>query len=262
MLEKPITRDKGASFLRVFGILEAVVSSNSPLTAAQISRIVGLPAATTHRLCKMLLEERLLQYEIDGRRLLGGPRLFELAGKIFSGSHFDLDRRAIMESLVDQVGETCNISVPDGARMIYAERVESNWPLRLQLPAGTHVPMHCTASGKLYLSYLDPEMSGRVLESLELNKYTRRSIISVEKLRGELSKIRKRGYSTDNEEFIEGLVAIAVPIFDPSGRFCAGLALHGPKLRIKMKDALERLPALKKAADQIARLMRRDVSPG
>lgn len=258
--EKPVTRDKGTSFLRVFAIIEAVVRANSPMTAAQISRIVGLPAATTHRLCKMLLEERLLQYEIDGKRLLGGPRLFELAGQIFSGSHFDLDRRAIMEKLVEQVGETCNISVPDGARMIYAERVESQWPLRLQLPAGTHVPMHCTASGKLYLSHLDSEMADRVLESLELSKYTRRSIVSIEKLKAELAKIRKRGYATDNEEFIEGLVAVAVPIVDPAGRFCAGLALHGPKLRIKMKDAVARLPALKHAAEQIARLMRREQS--
>ncbi|MDA7949360.1 MAG: IclR family transcriptional regulator [Hyphomicrobiaceae bacterium] len=260
MADKPVTRDKGTSFLRVFAIIEAVVRSNAPLTAAEISRIVGLPAATTHRLCKMLLEERLLQYEIDGKRLISGPRLFEFAGQIFSGSHFDLDRRAILESLVEQVGETCNISVPDGARMIYAERVESNWPLRLQLPAGTHVPMHCTASGKLYLSHLDPEMMGRVLEGLEMSKYTRKSIVSIDKLTAELIKIRKRGYATDNEEFIEGLVAVAVPILDPGGRFCAGLALHGPKLRIKMKDAIERLPALQNAADQIARLMRREHS--
>ena len=189
-----------------------------------------------------------------------GPRLFELAGQILSGSHFDLERRAILESLVEEVGETCNISVPDGARMIYAERVESHWPLRLQLPAGTHVPMHCTASGKLYLSHLEPEMMDRVLDSLELSKYTRRSIVSIDKLKAELTKIRKRGYATDNEEFIEGLVAVAVPIVDPSGRFCAGLALHGPKLRIKMKDAVERLPALQHAADQIARLMRREQS--
>ena len=257
MAKKPVARDKGTSFLRVFGIVEAVADSNAPLTVAQISGIVGLPMATTHRLCKMLIDERLLQYEIDGKRLLSGPRLFELAGRIFSGSHFDLERRAILETLVDEVGETCNISVPDGARMIYAERVESHWPLRLQLPAGTHVPMHCTASGKLYLSQLDPSMADRVLECLELSPYTRRSIVSVEKLKSELTKIRKRGYSTDNEEFIEGLVAVAVPIFDPSGRFCAGLALHGPKLRIRMKDALARLPALKNAADQIAGLMRK-----
>ena len=258
MAKKPVERDKGKSFLRVFSVIEAVVDANTPLTVAQISRAIGLPMATTHRLCKMLIEERLLQYEIDGKRLLGGPRLFELAGRVFSGSHFDLDRRAILENLVDQVGETCNISIPDGSRMIYAERVESHWPLRLQLPAGTRVPVHCTASGKLYLSYLEPSALDNVLESLELSGYTNRSIVSVDKLKREISKIRKRGYATDNEEFIEGLIAVAVPILDPVGRFCAGLALHGPKLRLTVKSAATRVPTLQVAAEKITQLMRKN----
>ena len=251
-----VARDKGASFLRAFSVLEAVVDSNSPVTASYISKTVGLPVATVHRLCKMLVEQRLLQYEIDGKRLLSGPRMFEFAARILSGSHYDLERRIIMEALVEEIGETCNISIPDGMRMIYAERVESHWPLRVQLPAGTHVPMHCTASGKLYLSHLDSATADRILKRLDLTKHTPRSIASVKKLKAELQEIRKRGYATDDEEFIEGLVAVAVPIMDPNGRFCAGLALHGPKFRITLDGAIGRLPALRRAAKQIGELMR------
>lgn len=251
-----VARDKGASFLRAFSVLEAVVDSNSPVTVSYISKTVGLPVATVHRLCKMLVEQRLLQYEIDGKRLLSGPRMFEFATRILSGSHYDLERRIIMETLVEEVGETCNISIPDGMRMIYAERVESHWPLRVQLPVGSHVPMHCTASGKLYLSHLGSATADRILGRLELTKHTPRSIASVKALKSELAEIRKRGYSTDDEEFIEGLVAIAVPIVDPNGRFCAGLALHGPKYRITLESALDRLPALQRAAQQIGELMR------
>ena len=58
-----------------------------------------------------------------------------------------------------------------------------------------------------------------------------------------------------NEEFVEGLVAVAVPIHDPGGRFCAGLALHAPKFRMTMEDALEKLPKLRTAADQIESLI-------
>ena len=155
MTDHVSSRDKGTSFLRVFRILELVIDANRPLTAAEISDAVGLPRPTTHRLCKMLLKERFLQYEIDGKRMFGGPRLLDFGGRILSGSHLDLERRAILESLAEEVGETCNISIPEGTRMIYAERVESSWPLRMQLPAGTAVPLHCTASGKLYLAQLD-----------------------------------------------------------------------------------------------------------
>lgn len=255
MAEDAPNRDKGTSFLRVFRILEAVVDANRPLTAAEISKSVGLPQPTTHRLCKMLLEERFLQYEIDGKRMFGGPRLFEFAGRVLSGSHMDLERRAILEALADEIGETCNLSIPEGTRMLYADRVESHWPLRMQLPAGTAVPLHCTASGKLYLAQLDPSSRHRILGRLSLSRHTPFTIVDSDALEGELQRIREQGYAADNEEFIEGLVAVAVPIRDPKGRFCAGLAVHAPKIRMTMEDALAQLPALQSAAGQIEALI-------
>ena len=258
MSSDPPSRDKGASFLRVFRILKEVVNANRPLTVSEVSEGVGLPVPTTHRLCKMLLSERLLQYEVDGKRLIGGPRLFEFGGRILSGSHLDLERRAILEALVDEIGETCNISFPEGTRMIYAERVQSPWLLRMQLPVGTPVPQHCTASGKLYLSQLTPAARGRTLKRLRLNKQTPHTIVDPEAFERELEKAREQGYATDNEEFVEGLVAVAVPILDPAGRFCAGLTLHAPKFRLTMEAALEQLPRLHEAARQIESLIAGD----
>ena len=166
-----------------------------------------------------------------------------------------------METLVDEVGETCNIALPDGLQMIYAERVETKWPLRIQLPIGTRVPIHCTASGKLYLSSLAPTVLDRILRSIELTVHTARSIVCAEHLEAEVAKIRTRGYSTDDEEFIDGMVAVAVPIADQKGRFCAGLALHGPKFRTTLHMATDKLGALRRAARQIEDLMRIDASP-
>ena len=203
----------------------------------------------------MLLEERLLQYEIDGKRMFGGPRLFEFAGRVLSGSHLDLERRAILEDLADEIGETCNISIPEGTRMIYAERVESHWPLRMQLPTGTAVPLHCTASGKLYLAQLNPSQRHRMVSRMRLSKHTPFTIVDTEQLESELEQIREQGFATDNEEFIEGLVAVSVPICDPNGRFCAGLALHAPIIRMTMEDAIAQLPALRSAAQQIESLI-------
>ena len=250
-----VKRDRGKSFLRVFRILEVVVDANRALTAAEISKSVGLPNATTHRLCKVLLAERLLQYEVDGRHLVGGPRLFEFAGRALSGSHYDLERRVILESLVEEIGETCNISVPGGTRMIYAERVEADWPLRMQLPTGTPVPLHCTAGGKLYLSQLSAPARGRLLRCLSLDRHSPHTITEIAALEREVLRIRDQGFATDNEEFIEGLVAVAVPICDPEGRFCAALAVHAPKLRMTMADALERLPTLRAAAAKMESLI-------
>ena len=238
----------------MFRILDAVVDANHYLTMAEIGKITGLPAPTTHRLCKMLLKEQFLQHDIDGKRLHGGPRLFSFGGRILSVSNLDLERRAILEALVDDIGETCNLSVAEGTRMIYADRVEAHWPLRVQLPIGTAVPLHCTASGKLYLALLDPKLRRPILERLRLSQQTKSTIVDIE---SRLQEIAGQGFATDNEEFIEGLVAVSVPVLDANGRFCAGLALHAPKFRMPMEIALEKLPVLRAAAGHMKRLVSR-----
>ncbi|MGI9381754.1 MAG: IclR family transcriptional regulator, partial [Methyloligellaceae bacterium] len=126
---------------------------------------------------------------------------------------------------------------------------------------GTHVPLHCTATGKLYLSQMEPRALDVVLDRLELNKLAPRTIVDAGKLKAELKRTRQRGYATDNEEFIEGLVAVSVPVCGPRGRFCAGLAVHAPKFRMNMKTAIQKLPALRKAADRIEHLMQDSARP-
>jgi len=147
-------RDNGAAFTRAFQVLEAVINAGRPQTASEICSSVGLPKATMHRLARMLIDQRLLQYNLDGRHLVAGPRLFAFAGMVMSESTIDLGRRTILQALVNHIGETCNISIPQGTQMVYAERVETHWPLSIQFQAGTKIPLHCTASGKLYLSQL------------------------------------------------------------------------------------------------------------
>lgn len=249
-------RDNGATFTRAFHVLEAVINADRPQTASEICSRVGLPKATMHRLAKMLIDQRLLQYELDGRHLVAGPRLFAFAGMVMSESTIDLGRHTILEALVNQIGETCNISIPQGTRMVYAERVETHWPLSIQFQAGTKIPLHCSASGKLYLSQLARPALDVMLERMELGRLAKRTIVDRTKLKRELACTRERGYSLDNGEFVEGLIAIAVPIKGPSGRFCAGLAMHAPEFRMSTDNAIEQLPALQEAAGQIEKLMK------
>ncbi len=254
MVQGRTDRDKGNTFLRVFQILEAVVDIAKPVTVAEIGERTGLPSATTYRLCQMLLDERFLQYEVDGKRVCAGPRAFDFAGRVLSGAHLNLERRTILQDLVNEIGETCNVSIPDDLTMIYADRVESRWPLRIQLPAGTHVPLHCTASGKLYLSHLPPEKLDRIMLRHKLDRMTKATITNLKKLQEELAKIRKAGFGWDNEEFITGMVAVSVPIRDSRGRFCAAVAVHGPTQRMSLASARKRLPAMRRAAEKIESL--------
>lgn len=248
-------RDKGNTFLRVFQILDAVADFAKPVTVTEISERTGLPVATTHRLFQMLLQERFLQYDLDGKRVWAGTRVFDFSGRILAGAHLNMDRRSILQDLVDEIGETCNVSIPDDLTMIYADRVEARWPLRVQLTTGTHVPLHCTATGKLYLSQLPLEKLERIMSRHRLERMTKATITDPNELQAELAKIRKAGYGWDNEEFIAGMVAVSVSIRDSKGRFCAAIAVHGPTQRMTLSSARKWLPALRLAAQRIEALI-------
>lgn len=255
MAQSGTGRDKGNTFLRVFQILEAVADFAKPVTSVEISERTNLPLATAHRLCQMLIHERFLQYEVDGKRVWAGPRVFDFAGRVLSGAHLNMDRRNILQNLVDEVGETCNVSIPDDLTMIYADRVESRWPLRVQFTTGAHVPLHCTASGKLYLSQLPTDKLERIMSRHKLERMTKATITNPKVLQKELTKIRESGYGWDNEEFITGMVAVSVPVRDSKGRFCAAIAVHGPTQRMSLSIARKRLPALQLAARKIEALI-------
>ena len=114
------------------------------------------------------------------------------------------------------------------------------------------MPFHCTASGKLYLSSLEPVQRKQLLDSLLLRPATRRSVTKRHALEAELDAIRQQGYSVDQEEFVEGMVAIAVPILDAQDHLAATLSFHAPTQRMSAEQALAHLDALKRTAAELA----------
>src|SRR5690606_30936917 len=117
--------------------------------------------------------------------------------------------RAILQELAELVQETCNITMSSGDDIVYLDRVERNWPPRFALHAGSRVPFHCTASGKLLLSFMPKQQRERLLVQLPLRGSTEHTITDLDKLRKELAEIRKNGYSINAGEFMPGMVAIA-----------------------------------------------------
>lgn len=249
-------RSKGSSMRRSLAILEKVAEADRPLTPTELNIDLGLPKPTVHRLCTFLENEGYLQRNIDGKGLTAGPKLRAMALGVLAGAGGQRAAlHAILEELAETVGETCNINVPDGNAMRYIDRVEARWPLRLQLPIGTRVPLHCTASGKMFLSSLPPARRRQVIGNLVLRSHTPNTITDRGTLETTLERIRDNGFGDDNEEFLEGMVAVAVAVRDGKGRLTATLAMHGPTQRLTLEAAKAQLPALRKAADRLSRLL-------
>jgi DNA-binding IclR family transcriptional regulator len=237
--------------LRAFAIVEAIGRAGRALPLSEVVALTGLPKPTAHRMLGQLAESGLL-VRLAGAGYAAGPRLSQLGRELVAGDARQPERRAILQRLVERVGETCNFTMLDGAEVVYLDRVETASPLRVNLQPGSRVPVHCSASGKLLLALLPPPRCARVLDQLDYTRYTPNTRASRSALEAELASIRERGYATDDEEFLEGLVCVAVPVRDDRERAWAAVAIHGPAARLPLPTAIARLPELREAAAALA----------
>ncbi|MAU45447.1 MAG: IclR family transcriptional regulator [Yangia sp.] len=247
--------------LRLLTVLEEVARAGVPVTPTAVNDVLGLPKPTIHRLFATLEDEGFLQRDMDGRTYSPGPRLRQLAGGIISSRRIRTARQAILRKLSAQVGETCNIAMPERNAMTYLERVETEWPLRIQLPIGTSVPFYCTASGKMYLSSLASNHLERYLDATDLVAHTPNTLTTPEAILRELEEVRSNGYALDREEFMVDMIALAVPIADVNGRLMATLSFHAPTQRFDIDHALEFLAPLRAAADDLSKLLAGEDEP-
>lgn len=232
---------------RVMRLLGAVAEHSGTLTVAELAASIGLPKPTVHRLCQQLESGGFLLRDAGSRRYGVGHRLWALGLDVVDAG-MRPERRAILQRLVDEIGETCNLAMRMRDQSIYIDRVESRWPLRLNLEPGSLVPLHCTASGKLFLSAMSRSRRRSLLAITGMPAHTPNTITDAERMDREVERIRERGYSIDDEEFLEGLVALAVPVRNRQGRIVAGIACHGPKPRLSIERALTHLDSLRRAA--------------
>lgn len=240
--------------LRLLFLLEEVARAGAPVAPSQLGEALNLPKPTIHRLLHTAETEGFLQKDIDGRSYGPGRRMRRLSINTLSSQRIRTERLRILRKLADQVGETCNLAAPGRDGMVYLDRVETHWPLRIQLPVGTMVPFHCTASGKMYLSSLRPDKLDRLFSSVTLERRTGRTLTGPAALMQELSKTRERGYSTDDEEFMEGMAAVAVPIRDDQGRLLSTLSIHAPVQRHDLGGLVRHLPKLRETAAMLEEL--------
>ncbi|MEO7335590.1 MAG: IclR family transcriptional regulator [Caldimonas sp.] len=267
----------GSSAERSLRLLGLLADEGRPMSLAGLSTRLGLPKGTTHRICLQLRESGFLARDVDERHFSVGPKLRDLAFATLNHGVVRGLRHQVLAQLVDRIGETCNFTTQDGTEVLYLDRVEAKWPLRLTLDVGSHVPLHCTASGKLFLSMMAADAREDLIDRLALPRMTRATLTTKKALRAECAEIASCGYACDREEFIAGLIAVAVPVVAPlaapvKGRRIAGdaapdaasgsasvaraaIAVHAPTARMSLAQALASLPALQDAAARMHALL-------
>ncbi|MDA3625685.1 IclR family transcriptional regulator [Saccharopolyspora oryzae] len=240
--------------LRLFALLELIASKDQFVSLQGLVEETSMPKPTLHRMLQQLESGGLLVRQGDGRNYGTGARLRRLAENLLLNATQHGARHAVLRSLVEELGESCNVTALSGNEVVYLDRVETPEPLRFYLRPGSRVPVHCSASGKMILSQFSPAQRRKLLAHAPLKQYTPKTITDLDALEAELKQVRSDGYAIDDEEFLPGLVCAAVLVPTADGRSNLCLAAQAPVMRLTAADAPKLLPALRRAADAINRI--------
>ena len=154
----------------------------------------------------------------------------------------------VLEKISVKEGQTVNVGALTANHVVYHDRVEASWPLGLHFEAGSKVPVHCTSIGKLMLALKPSRDAETWLSKTELQRYTPRSKTNIPDLLADLEEIRAQDFSVDDQEFMDGVYCIAVPLRTSDGRVFAAMALSAPEARLSLNKLKKLLPELRRTA--------------
>jgi IclR family acetate operon transcriptional repressor len=249
MAEQAEIANETSSTLKAFGVLEVLVRAGRPVTLSELMQATELPKPTLHRTLALFEEAGFLSREPGGRAYIIGERLSRFGLDVLRNDGAATLRRIVLRRVVSEIGESCNLAVLHKGALIYLDRIEADWPLRLQMPVGgVAMPPHCCASGKLLLAYLPAEERQRLLELMALPRFTDRTITDPQVLSSELERIVNSAYAVDNEEYVLGVACVAVPVRNRHGEVVASVAVQGATARLPLMRAIDFVPRLQAAA--------------
>ena len=236
---------------RAVQILSSLDDEHPERSLSEIAQATGLPRSTVHRIVVTLLNCGFIERGADGEKYRLGLRLAGLGLGVLHRLNFRREALPYMQQLVERFQEICTLGVFDHGQVLYVEIVHSKHTLTIAARVGRHLPAHCTASGKVFLALLPPEVVEPVLNA-PLAAYTEKTITSPARLQEELETVRQRGYGLDDEEFEVGIRAVAVPIRDVDGNVIAEMSMPGPTNRLTPERVSEIAEALVETADAIS----------
>ncbi|WP_136635936.1 IclR family transcriptional regulator [Pseudooceanicola onchidii] len=247
-----MTRDADSPIDRVFAILNVVAQSKKPLAISEIAEELDIPLPSAHRLVGNLEARMLLQRALGTKRFTVGNQLVTLAAKTISTSFRTARRHAVLQSLSEKIGEQCEIGLVRNNRVVYVDSVRVASVQGLQFDPGSDAPLHCTSTGKIYLSLMPTRAREKLVNSLELVRYTPNTVTDHEDLMTVLNQTKRQGWAASNEEFVSGVVGCAVPIVTPKGDLIACLGVSVPTARVSFGKLSNFVPHLLEAAEVLS----------
>ena len=225
---------------KIFALLEYFVERGSKqrsVAFVEVAAAVPFARTTVHRILYSLEKLGYVEKDTVTAHYQLASKFFDLTGPTIHFRRLQSVAKSVMQNLLVRFGETINLGVLDDGQVAYIDVLQSPSALRIAAVPGERNPVHCTSLGKAMLAFLPEVEVEAILDRHPMIKKTPRTITHKKHLLEHLASVRERAVAVDMEENLTGVICVAAPIFDQSGRVIAGISLSGPSSRMEAKLA-------------------------
>jgi IclR family KDG regulon transcriptional repressor len=233
---------------KCFALLDLMAHTKKPLGISDLSNALGYHKSTVFNMVYTLVDLGILENGTEGKFRFG-PRLYALGKASGGGSELVSTVHPYLEEISKKTKLSVFLGIRSGKRAVIMDKVDSPFDIKVSSEAGMAIPLLAGAGGKVLLSQLSDAELGDLLSESKLKKFTPASCTQKQNYRSMIKKAREEGFALDDEEYIEGVRALAVPLHLNRGNLHAAIWVVG--LKSQIKD--EVLPSFRSMLKDIAR---------
>jgi IclR family KDG regulon transcriptional repressor len=237
---------------RAVHILECFSRKQNELTLGELAEQTGLSKSTTFRILQTLERHRFIAFKPAANRYALGIKLFELGGVVFSTLKFHSVAAPFLDRLSLKGERTVLAAMLEGGELLYIDQRERKASMRLAAQSGRRRPPHFGMLGKTLMAYLPEGEVDELLKRYPLEKITPRTVVNLRTFKKHLEEIRTKGYTFEDNEYIEGFVGIAAPVRNHLGEVIAAIGVTFPSFRVGKKTIAEAIATVKETTDEIS----------
>ncbi|WP_352400164.1 IclR family transcriptional regulator [Anaerotignum sp.] len=226
------------SVLKAFQIIEEL-DRFGELSIGEISQALSMDKTTVHRLINTIKEAGYIVQNPCNRKYSNSIKIFTIGTRIIERTGLKEIARPYLETIGEQTKETINLSMHSGNDIVYVDKIESDSAIKVGIKIGTALPMYCTGMGKAILAFLPDENVNEIIDNTSFCRRTSNTVSGKEALLEQLEAVRKNGYAKDAEEYVDGLISFAAPIFDYRNSPVAAISISMPKMRYNETEQRE-----------------------
>lgn len=240
------------SVVTTLNIIEHMAQSRGAVGISELAAAIDMPKPRIYRHLRTLVSRGYVSQEPHSDKYCLTLRLSHLGRAVADQTEFQVEARHVMSALRARVGQSVAIGLIEdgGVRVIDILRHRSD--VEISSRPGVLFDFHCTAQGKVALAFGPPRL-WKKLQRAPLHKWTAATLTDIDRLKGEVARVKKRGWAVAPGEILSGINALAAPIFDSGGALAGTIGILGSIQHVAPRPAPPLISAVLDAAADLSR---------